>query len=508
MIQLLIDAINHRDYKRSTSLLSDHRYAGAIAGEYPTQLMDNNLYNGVEHIKLPTVTHQIVSTNNPKLLEFIIDNCKANIVNANALQCLYNVLLNRKFDEPVKVNSAISNLRILFRNGVPIPQNIIDKLFFHYMFPSTEDDDTRETIKKSLLKIIREIYILVTFEQFLRHIQNNSARHAIRYINSDISSLYQGLGYHDITGKIDPNYDAGIRGSAVLTAAKLGDQSIKMFEALLGAKNKVDLNFRDKQGVNVVYMLAMRGDLKTLEWVLAKLNYHHLFELLTLKVKDQQNQKFTPFQVSTIASHGQSPEGIYHQVTITLRDAINNYTAYVLETIVVNENPDVLTNLVHAGYDFEKKHPSNQNNVLHYAAKSNIHANIRFIWRHLNNTIKVEFLLAKNEDGHTPLQVAEKQHNQHMVLIINQLATQLVQEMRVEMPDLAIVLTRDRYNISSNNTNQTFSQQSTQIVKFSGNSQSDQRYINLFEEDNDQENLDDESRKRLRLTSNRFTPGI
>jgi nitrogen regulatory protein PII-like uncharacterized protein len=136
--------------------------------------------------------------------------------------------------------------------------------------------------------------------------------------------------------------------------------------------------------------------------------------------------------------------------------------------------------------------------VLHFAAKSNVHANIRFIWRHLQNAKKLDYLVARNEDLDTPLQVAQRKSNAHMVRIINELANKLVQEVQENAHYVKERLVNAGYSIVNpnieevevRNQSQQSHNQNTLVLESGSNSP--------------QENVDNDESKRVRLTNRNF----
>lgn len=415
----LISAIKNRHYFEALGLLRNGQYdvnAQLLAETMPDK------YAQRPDLPIRTLVHLAVATNHPKLLAAMVSSYNGNIRQLEQAVPIpfIKILLNRTFDTPVKTKSALSNLSILCRNGATIPNTVVIQLFVDY------DHSPNPATRDNLRKIIRKIYLMKAMDAFLDHIRNNRIPEARAIRNSDISVIYPEVARLGFTGKIDPNYDAGFRGAAVLVAAELGDNAINMFEFMrTGWYRQNDFRFQNKEGVTVAHVLAMNGSEHGLRWFCDEFPAIQVLQTLTKTVNAANGQRLTPMDLATIHN---SP-----QVVAYLRAYMNSKSTIILEEAVNKENPDKLKLLKKAGYDFAQVHTGNQGNALHYAVLGRVPANLPWLWNELGTDQKrLEFLLGKMQfvqNGHyqmlSPLQLAIKFNRANVVNILNRLCIQL-----------------------------------------------------------------------------------
>lgn len=416
----LIDAIKNRYFDEAKALLANGQNdVSANLNGRSVHMLDKH-GNG-PGIWLRTLVHLTVGTNHPALLEHMIDEYDADIqtLEQNAANPFLEILLNRRFDNIVKMRSALGNLKILFGNGAAIPMGIVRQLFI--------DFDHMPDCQEYISPIIRQIYIYKATDEFLDHVRNNRVAQARHIRDNCISRLYPELQRLRIYGRINANYDAGVRGVAVLMAAELGAHSAQMFDMLRDSRwRAVDFTFRNTEGLSVVHRLAMLGNLSGLQWMAGELNTLQLIRLLTSTVQGANGATYTPIQLAHIHQHP--------QVVQYLQTFLNNHGNVVLQDVVTTQNPDTLRRLQQDGYDLTIRHTQYQGNILHYAVMGRTPANIPYIWNQLTNAKKLEFLLGTMQYGDnnsyqllTPLQIAYKLNRGNIIRILNRLAIQLVE---------------------------------------------------------------------------------
>lgn len=417
----LIDAIRNRYLDEAKTLLaSGQNNVSANLNGSAVHMLDKH-GNG-PGIWLRTLVHLTVSTNHPALLEHMIDEHAADIqtLEHNSANSFLEILLNRRFYNKIQMRSALGNLKILFSHGAAIPIGVVQQLFI--------DFDNLPNSQEYLRPIIRQIYIYKATAQFLNHVRNNQVAQA-RYVRENcISTMYPELQRLHIAGRINPNYDAGVRGVAVLMAAELGgNNSVQMFEMLRDSHwRPADFSFRNAQGLSVVHRLAMHGNLPGLQWVVDEgLSTLQVVNLLTSTVVEANGARHTPVQLARLHQ--------YPQVVQYLQGLLNDNCNLILQEVVTTQNPDTLNRLEQDGYDITLRHTQYQGNILHYAAMGRVPANFSWIWGKLTNASRLEFLLGTMRYGDnnsyqllTPLQIAYKLNRPNIIRILNKFAIQLI----------------------------------------------------------------------------------
>lgn len=208
----IIAAIRARDLGKTQRFLESRQYD--VNAVDLNEHMDHK-HNPQLRLSLPSLVHLAASVNDPRLLSLFIGtyNAKISRIEEVTPSKFLEVLLNRVFDNDVKTFSALKNIDILYKNGASIPESVVSQLFL--------DFNHMPLCRENLKKIIKKLYILKAMNVFLDHVKNNRVQEVNRIRRKNINLQYPELQRLGITGYIDPNYDAGVHGLAILIAAEL-----------------------------------------------------------------------------------------------------------------------------------------------------------------------------------------------------------------------------------------------------------------------------------------------
>lgn len=414
----LIEAILVRNFGKTEELLK----SGAF------NINDNDLENTVpvlnalnRNLALSSIVHVAVSTNNPKILSLLINEYRANVRQIEQLSQskFLSVLINRTFDTDVSTFSALKNLDILYRSGASLPESVVQQLIVNF--------DHMPQHRDNLRKIIKKLYVLKATHAFLDHVKNNRIKEANYIRTTNIKTLYPDLKRLGISGYINPNYDAGVHGMAVLMAAEL--PNLQMLESLrskpLPWLTEIDLNLSNTEGLTILHVFSMTGNLYGVEWLFNTVNKNQKLHLLVKKVVRPDGQKYTPNDLATLYN--------YHEMTSFLENFAIENNDFALEQIIA-ENPDRLKDLHKMGFHFNRVHSATLGNALHYSVLGVVSANIRWVWNRFSALEKVQFLLGKMQYATngvlelvSPLQLAQRVGRNNHLRVLHDFAVELAE---------------------------------------------------------------------------------
>lgn len=423
MRERLIQAILVRNFGQTQEYLRN----GAV-----NNVSDNDLENVApvlnqpgRNLALSSLVHVAAATNNPKVLTLLINGYRANVphIEQNSQSKFLSVLLNREFNTNVSTFSALKNLDILYRSGASIPESAVDQLIVNY--------DHMPECRDNLRMIIQKLHILKATHAFLDHVKNNRINDARRIRASNINVLYPHLARLNISGYINPYYDAGVHSTALLIAAELPieRQSVQMLDFLsqpvLRWDPRVDLCLSNAEGMTLFHAVAMTGNRDALQWLFNKLNNKdQVLQLLTKKIVRPDGQQFTPMALARL----------YNRHTIvTAFQAFATQNNDLFFAQVLTENPDKLRILHEIGFHFNRVHSTELGNSLHYAVLGRVPANARWLWNRFSVLERVQFLLGKMQypingtvELVSPLQLAERLGRDNLVRALQNFAVELV----------------------------------------------------------------------------------
>lgn len=337
--------------------------------------------NFTRKISLPSVVHLAVHKNNPIILSLLVNVHKANVIQLeedSKIKFLW-VLINRNFDSDASVISALNSIDILYRSGAALSNSVVSQLIIFY--------NTLPENRDNLRKIIQKLYILKATHEFLDAVKKNDIKKAARIRNTNINKLYKGLERLEVSGYINPNYNGGVHGMAILLAAEHPGTQMLYFLSEMALWPPIDFSLVDEEGVTIFHILAKTGNINGLEDVCKKLSDKQKEKLLIAKTGGPNKQQYTPVALARQYGH--------EEVETFLKKCLNGLKGsieFVLTQAQVG-NPDKLSLLVETGYSFVNRHPVNEGNFLHYAVLGKKAANLRWLWNKLSIAQKIELLL-------------------------------------------------------------------------------------------------------------------